>query len=63
MANTLASLAATLALGPEEGVTIPICSHWIVPLNDEDSEENINMICVLETNAEDWRQPIIEYSE
>jgi len=35
----------------------------VVPLNDEDSEEDVNMICVLEIDAEDWRQPIIEYLE
>jgi len=52
-----------LALGAEEGMTIPVCSHWVVPLGDDDSEEEVNMICVLETDAEDWYQPIIEYLE
>jgi len=62
MANALVSLAATLALGPEEGMTL-VCSRWVVPPDDEDLEEDVNMIYVLETDAEDWRQPIIEYLE
>jgi len=53
MADTLASLAATLALGAEGEVTIPVCNCWVVPPDDEDSEEDVNMICVLETDAED----------
>ena len=63
MADALASLAATLTLGAEGEMTIPVCNRWVVPLDDEDSEEDVNMICVLETDAEDWRQPIIEYLE
>jgi len=53
MADALASLTATLALGEEEGITIPACSCSIVPSGDEDSEEDVNMICVLETDVED----------
>ena len=44
-------------------MTIPVCNRWVVPLDDEDLEKDVNMICVLETDAEDWRQPIIEYLE
>ena len=61
MADTLPSLAVTLALGAEEGMTILVCSRRVVPSNDEDSEEDINMICVLEIDAEGWPQLIIEY--
>jgi len=63
MADALASLAATLALGTLEGMTIPVCSHWVVPSDDEDLKEDVNMKCVLETDAEDWRQPITECLE
>ena len=63
MADTLANLAAPLALGAEEGMTIPVCGCWVVPPDAEDSEEDVNMICMLEIDTEDWRQPIIEYLE
>ena len=63
MADALASLAATLALGVEEEMTIPVCSRWVVPSDEEDSEEDANAICALETDEEDWRQPIIKYLE
>ena len=63
MADALASLAATLALGVEEEMTIPVCSRWVVPPDEEDSEEGANAICALEIHEEDWRQPIIEYLE
>ena len=54
-ANALASLTATLTLEVEEGITILVCSCWVVPPDDENSEEDVNMICVLEIDAEDWR--------
>ena len=63
MADALASLVATLSPGAEEGTTIPVCSCWVVPPDDEDSDEDVNMICILEIDTEDWRQPIIEYLE
>ena len=63
MADALASLATTLALGSEEEMTIPVCSRWVVPLDEEDLEEDANAICALKTDEEDWRQPIIDYLE
>jgi len=30
MANALVNLAATLALGTEESITIPVCGQWVV---------------------------------
>ena len=63
MANAIISLATTLALEAEEGMTILVCGCWVVPPDDEDSEEDVNMICVLKTDAEDWHQLIIEYLE
>jgi len=63
MADALASLVATLALGAEEGMTILVCSYWVIPPSDEDSGEDVNMICVFEIDAEDWHQHVIEYLE
>jgi len=54
MADALASLAATLALGSEEEMTIPVCSRWVVSPDEEDLEEDANAICALETDEEDW---------
>ena len=55
MADALASLAATLALGVEEEMTIPVCSRWVVPPDEEDSKEDANAIYALDTDEEDWR--------
>jgi len=63
MADAFTSLTATLALGAEKDMTIPVHSSWVVLPNDEDSEEEINAICALETVEEDWCQPIVEYLE
>ena len=63
MVNALASLVATLALGAEEEMTIPVCNCWVVPPDEEDSEDDANAIYALEIDEEDWRQPIINYLE
>jgi len=63
MANAFVSLVATLAQGAEEDMTIPMCSCWVVPPDGEELEKDINVICVLKTDGEDWRQPIIEHLE
>jgi len=55
MADALASLAATLALGAEGEMTIPVYSRWVVPPDEEDLEEGANAISVLEMHEEDWR--------
>jgi len=41
-------------------MTILACNRWVVSLDDEDLEEDVNMTCVPKTDAEDW---IIEHSE
>jgi len=63
MADALASLAATLALGAKEDMTILVCSSWVVPPDDEDSKEDVNAICAHKIDEEDWSQLIIEYLE
>jgi len=37
MADTLANLAATLALGAKEDMTIPIYGRWVVTPSEEES--------------------------
>jgi len=54
MANAPTSLVATLALGAKEDMTIPVCSRWVILLNDEDIEEEVKVICVLVIEEEDW---------
>jgi len=63
MAGALASLVATLALGSEEEMTILVCSRWVVSPDEQDLEEDANAICALETDEEDWNEPIIDYLE
>jgi len=61
MASTLTSFAASLALGAERDMIIPLCSQWVIPHDIEDLEEDVNVICVLEIDVEHCRQPIIGY--
>ena len=63
MADALTSLAATLALGAEEEMNISICSHWVIPPDEEDLEGDVNVIYAVETDEEDWHQRIIDYLE
>jgi len=63
MAGVLANLAATLALGLEQGITIPVCGQWVVtPPLDEGAEE-VKIVPVSEIDEGDWRQPLINYLE
>ena len=42
MTEVLANLLATLALGVEENMTIPVCGKWVVtPSEDEFQEVNV----------------------
>ncbi|XP_074300041.1 uncharacterized protein LOC141631243 [Silene latifolia] len=62
LADALANLAATLVLGAEESMQVPVCNRWTVSLLE--GEENIdttNMICVYTADEDDWRQPIIDF--
>jgi len=61
MADTLANLAATLALGAEESMNVPVCNRWVVAPLAEDSEEEVNAVSAQEVDEEDWRQPLIDY--
>ena len=63
MADPLANLVATLALGAEENITIPLYGQWVItPLVDEGVEE-VKTLFVYEIDEEDWRQPFIDFLE
>ncbi|XP_074265756.1 uncharacterized protein LOC141588200 [Silene latifolia] len=62
LADALANLAATLALGAEESMKVPICNRWVVSsLEGEENVDTTNMICVYTVDEDDWRQPIIDF--
>jgi len=53
MADTLANLAATLALGANEDMTIPVCRRWVITPSGEESAQEINVVSVYEVQKED----------
>ncbi|CAM8890588.1 unnamed protein product [Rhodiola kirilowii] len=63
LADVLANLAANLALGAEETMSIPVCNRWVVPPLEENEEnmESSNVVYAYEIEREDWRQPIIDF--
>ncbi|KMT11045.1 hypothetical protein BVRB_5g111360 [Beta vulgaris subsp. vulgaris] len=63
MADALANLAATLALGAEESMSVPVCNRWVVTPLEDGIEEGANAVSVYEVNVNDWRQPLIDYLE
>uniref|UniRef100_A0A803MBC6 RNase H type-1 domain-containing protein n=1 Tax=Chenopodium quinoa TaxID=63459 RepID=A0A803MBC6_CHEQI len=67
MADALASLATTLALGAEEIMSVSVCNCWVVASEEyeveDDEVEEVDMITVCQIDKEDWRQQIIDYLE
>ncbi|CAL8156627.1 unnamed protein product [Prunus armeniaca] len=63
MANALANLTPTMALTKDEVVNLPVCQRWVIPLILGASQERVNVISVLSIDADDWRQPLIDYLE
>ncbi|CAM8889845.1 unnamed protein product [Rhodiola kirilowii] len=61
LADALANLAANLALGAEETMSIPVCSRWVVPPLEENEENMESSNVVYAYEREDWRQPIIDF--
>jgi len=61
VADALANLVATLALGAEENMNVPVCNRWVVAPIDEEFEEDVNAVSAQEVDGEDWRQPLIDY--
>jgi len=61
MDDALTNLAATLALGAKEDMTIPVCGKWVVTPSEEEFAQEINAFSVYEVHKEDWRQLLIDY--
>ncbi|CAM8907777.1 unnamed protein product [Rhodiola kirilowii] len=63
LADALTNLAANLALGAKETMSIPVCNRWVVPPLEENEEnmESSNVVYAYEIEREDWRQPIINF--
>jgi len=61
MADVLTNLAATLAIGAEEDMTIPICGKWVVTPSEDELIQGVNAVYVYEVEKEDWRHPLIDY--
>jgi len=53
MADALANLAATWALGAKEDMTIPVCGKWVLTPSKEESAQEINTVSVYEVQKED----------
>ena len=63
IADALTNLAAALALGTEESITIPICVQRVITPPVDEGVENIKIVSVYKIDEEDWRQPLIDYLE
>jgi len=61
MANALANLAVTLALGAEESMNVTVCNWWVVAPLIEELDEEIDAVSAQEVEEEDCRQPLIDY--
>ena len=46
MADALANVAATLALEPEEDMTIPICGKWVVTPSGDDFLQEMDAVSI-----------------
>jgi len=63
MADALANLVTTLALGAEESITIPVCGQWVVTSLLNEGVKEVEIVSVYDIGEEDWRQPLINYLE
>ncbi|KAK2972910.1 hypothetical protein RJ640_026662 [Escallonia rubra] len=61
MANALANIATTLALRDEDKVDIPVSQQWVMPKLLDCRIEEIDVVSVGVIEADDWRQPLIDY--
>jgi len=46
MADALANLVATLALGAQESITILVCSQWVVIVLEYGCEEEVKIVSI-----------------
>ncbi|XP_070668300.1 uncharacterized protein [Malus domestica] len=63
LADTLANLASSMALGEDEAVDVPVCQRRVIPLIIETLLDDTNIISILSVNTKEWRQPLIDYLE
>ncbi|KAM1116394.1 hypothetical protein ACFX1X_007029 [Malus domestica] len=63
MADALANLASSMTPGEEEAADVPVCQRWVIPIITEMLLDDTNVISVLPIDAEEWRQPLINYFE
>jgi len=60
MANTLANLATTLALGSGEDMTIPVCAKWVVTPSKDKLVQEASAVSFNEVKMEDWHRSLID---
>ena len=53
MADALVNLAATLAMGVKESITIPVCGQWVVTPSVDEGVEEVKTVSVYEIDEED----------
>ncbi|XP_015078299.1 uncharacterized protein LOC107022106 [Solanum pennellii] len=63
MADALANLATTMALGENETTKVRVCHRWVVPSCLDLQINESHHISVWVVKEEDWRKPLIEYLE
>ncbi|XP_070672232.1 uncharacterized protein [Malus domestica] len=71
MADALANLASSMTLGEDEAIDVQVCQRWVISLVTEMLLDDTNVISVLPDeeclgdplDAEEWRQPLIDYLE
>jgi len=53
MADALANLVATLALGPKQSITIMVCGQWVLTSPKAGDEEEVKTVSAYEIDEED----------
>jgi len=61
--DALVNLAATLALGVEESIPIPVCGQLVITPLVDGGAEVVKTVSIYKIDKEDWRQPLIDYLE
>ncbi|XP_068329652.1 uncharacterized protein [Pyrus communis] len=61
MADALANLASSMALGEDEATDVPVCQRWVIPPVIKMLLDDTNIISVLPVDTEEWKQPLIDY--
>jgi len=57
MADALAKLPTTLALGTKESIAIPVCGQWVVTSPIDEGVEEVQIVFVYKVDEEDLSQP------